>query len=102
RYDAPSKGAVLFERLYEALLDQVFGRDTFGPRLWRASADACFTNEYFHLFDRVLLHGDERLWFGTEGRAGLVRRVAEAPLAADPASVPAWGEVHTITMTNVF
>src|SRR5205085_4622719 len=34
RYDAGSRGAVLFERFYEALADEVFGVRTFGARLW--------------------------------------------------------------------
>jgi penicillin amidase len=101
KYDAASKAAVLFERLYTALSDEVFGR-MFGARLWGAAKESVVTHEYFPVFDRALLSGDERLFFGIEGRAGVVARVASRVLAEDPAGLPRWGDVNRITLTNIF
>jgi penicillin amidase len=102
QYDAASKAAVLFERLYAGLKDEVFGKRMFGERLWAAIGDTVLTHEFFPIFDRVLLDGDEKLFFGRDGRAGVVGRVARRIAEEDPARVPAWGELNTITMTNVF
>jgi penicillin amidase len=102
RYDAASKGAVLFERFYSALTGEVFGKRMFGERIWRALAESVVAQELFPIFDRVLLEGDAPLFFGEEGRVRLVARVAAETLGEDPARVPVWGDVNRISMTNVF
>lgn len=104
RYDAASKGAVLFERLYEALLHEVMS-PLFGEAAWRTIA--CSTvvfAEFFHLFDRVLLEGDEALWFGSERRAALLSRVARAVLPPELSvkTLPTWGASRGLLMKNVF
>ena len=66
RYDASSKGAVLFDRFYRALV-----KNTFGKRAWGADVidylwdETAVFNVYFHYFDRLLLDGNAT-WFTRE------------------------------------
>ena len=55
RYDAASKGAVLFEKLYAALCEELFGKGLFGAEAWHALRDTSLVHPfYFRLFDDVL------------------------------------------------
>lgn len=103
RYDEGSRGAVLFEAVYAALLREVFGRGLFGLAAWDALAgQTSLLADYFHVFDDALL-GEDPSWFGEEGREACFRRVLADVLAEAKAADPRpWGEVHAVTMTNVF
>ena len=103
RYDAASKGAVLFERLHAALCDELFGRGLFGAEAWRALRDESLIHPfYFRRFDDVLASEDGPEWFGAEGKAALLARVARAALdGADPAALPGWGETRRVRMRHL-
>jgi penicillin amidase len=99
RYDAASRGATAFERFYEGVLREVFGKGLFGEEAWDAIAGTSgIVVDFYHLFDAVLL-GEDETWFGEEGRDALFRRVL-AEVLIEP--VPTWGEVRQVTMTNLF
>ena len=78
RYDAASKGAVLFEKLYAALCEELFGEGLFGAEAWRALRDTSLVHPfYFRLFDDVLAREDGR-GVVRRGRKGRVRRPRRA------------------------
>lgn len=103
RYDLASKGAVLFERLYSALGDELFGRGLFGLEAWRALRDASLVHPfYFRLFDDVLVREEGPEWFGAGGKAAFVARVARAALdGVAPDALPAWGEGRRVFMRHL-
>ncbi|HYN44015.1 MAG TPA: penicillin acylase family protein, partial [Thermoanaerobaculia bacterium] len=103
RYDAASKGAVLFEKLYAALCEELFGDGLFGAESWRALRDNSLIHPfYFRLFDDVLAREEGVEWFGEEGKAAFIARVAHATLdGVDPAALPAWGETRRVTMRHL-
>jgi penicillin amidase len=103
RYDAASTGAVLFEKLYAALCEELFGDGLFGAEAWRALRDNSLIHPfYFRLFDDVLAREDGAEWFGTEGKAALVSRVARVVLdGVDPAALPAWGATRSVFMRHL-
>jgi penicillin amidase len=103
RYDTASKGAVVFERLYAALCEGLFGEGLFGPEAWRALRDTSLVHPfYFCFFDDVLAREEGPVWFGGEERREYVARVARAELGAvDPDAVPAWGETRRVSMKHL-
>lgn len=103
RYEASSKGAVLFERLYAALCDELFGAGLFGGEAWRALRDTTLVHSfYFRLFDDVLAREEGPAWFGAEGKEAFTARVAREALGGlDPASVPAWGVGRRVFMRHL-
>ncbi len=103
RYDAASKGAVLFERLYAALCEELFGDRLFGAEAWHSLRDASLVHPfYFRLFDDVLAREDGAEWFGEEGKDAFVARVARTALEdVDPVSLPAWGETRHIVLRHL-
>ncbi len=69
RYDTASQGAVLFERFYRTLIEEVFGgANGFGPEVIRHLLDetALFIG-FFWNFDRVML-AKRSAWFGPRSR----------------------------------
>ncbi len=102
-YDAASRGAVLFERIWAAVLAEVFGARTFGADAWRTLVErTSLVGYYFRRLDDVLADGDEELWFGPEGRTALLARVVPGALEGlDAASVPTWGETRRVVMANL-
>ena len=103
RYDAASKGAVLFEKLYSALCEELFGEGLFGAEAWRDLRDASLVHPFFfRLFDDVLAREDGPEWFGEEGKAAFVARVARTVLdGVDPAALPAWGDTRRVFMRHL-
>lgn len=103
RYDAASKGAVVFERLYAALCEGLFAHRLFGAEAWVALRDASLVHPfYFHLFDDVLVREEGEEWFGAEGKDAFVARVARAALGGlDPEAVPAWGETRRVVLRHL-
>jgi penicillin amidase len=103
RYDAASTGAVLFEKLYAALCEELFGEGLFGAEAWRALRDASLVHPFFfRLFDDVLAREEGPEWFGDGGKAAFVSRVARAALdGVDPAARPAWGASRPVTMRHL-
>ena len=78
-YDLESKGAFLFETVYEKLLLTVFGKSGLGEVarfLWEETG--VFVDFYSN-FDRVLL-AEESLWFGGQSRDEVYRSVLKQAL----------------------
>jgi penicillin amidase len=97
RYDAGSRGAVLFERFYRELLVIAFGA-VCGENVLRFLLDETgVLVDFYANFDAVLLRPDSA-WYGDEGRDAVFRRAAERALA-DPAST--WGEIRQLTMRHL-
>lgn len=102
RYDADSKGAVLFERFYAALLAEVFGTRMFGSELWETlNRETPLINTFFHCFDRVLLGKDDPAWFGDEGREKLLTRLLAEVVSVSANTVPTWGQQRQVVMSNI-
>ena len=103
RYDAASTGAVLFERLWAALCDELFGKGLFGAEAWRALRDTTLVVPfYFRLFDDVLVREEGAAWFGEEGKAACVARVArEAFDGLDLDALPTWGATRRVFMRHL-
>lgn len=103
RYDPASKGAVLFERFYEALLEETMGKLVFGQEAWRTLwRETCLPHTYFDLFDRALF-SDEPLWYGSGGKTAVVAAAAQRAFdGVNPETAPSWGERRQFKFTNVF
>jgi len=103
RYDRASRGATLFETVYHALLQEVFGRRLFGEEVWNAVvASTAILADYYHLFDNVLF-GDDPAWFGDEGKDRLISRVLEEVLTeVSLEAITPWGKRQQIVMKNIF
>jgi len=98
-YDTQSLGATLFERVYAALLEIVFGELEMG----RDVVDYCiaetgFFNDFYGNFDRILL-SRKSLWFGEEDRNDLYKRAIDRALKD---RAVAYGKTHTVLMANLF
>jgi penicillin amidase len=99
-YDVDSRGATLFERVYQRLLEEVFG-GVFGPDVWGHLRERTpLLADYYHYFDDVLL-GDDESWFGDEGRSGLIRRVLSEELGPDAEHPGLWGDQRILMMNNI-
>jgi penicillin G amidase len=99
KYDAASRGAFLFERVYEELYRLVFGRAGWGEAAvdWLRKEGSVFVDFYAN-FDRVLL-AETSAWFGDRSREELYREAAAKALELEPKT---WGESRQFTMTNLF
>jgi penicillin amidase len=106
-YDAGSRGATLFERVYEALLSEVYGERFFGAEAWEnLIRRTALPVIYFRYLDAPLLDengaGDEREWFGDRGREATCREVLGRVLAASPPeTIPRWGKVRKFKLRNI-
>jgi penicillin amidase len=103
RYDVASRGATLFESVYQDLLARVVGDRVFGREAWYTIVDetAIFA-DYYHFFDRVLL-GEDPFWWGEEGREAVLTGVfTELLTHLEPYRVVPWGRRHRTTMANIF
>jgi penicillin amidase len=103
RYDRMSRGASLFESVYHALLEEVFGRGLFGEEVWETViSSTAIVADYYHLFDNVLL-GDDPMWFGDEGKHELISRVlGEVLTEVSLEAITPWGRRQRIVMKNIF
>lgn len=98
RYDLESKGAFLFEVVYEALLATVFGMGGLGMDPFRFLFQETGTLADFYLnFDRVLL-AENSAWFSGERRDDLYRRIIAAALDVKPRT---WGARQRVFMSYV-
>ena len=97
-YDTGSRGAFLFETVYQALLQSVFGEKTLGKEIAEfLAAETGIFADFFNNFDRILL-AEESSWFGDEGRDGLYRRILAEALQISPKM---WGEVNQLRMAHI-
>lgn len=103
RYDAASKGAVLFERLYADLCEELYGTGLFGEEAWRALRDTTLVHAFFfRLFDDLLAREEGEEWFGADGKGAFVSRVARRAFeGVDPAAVPPWGASRRVLLRHL-
>ena len=74
-YRSDSRAASLFEEIYRALVEEVFGSgpEGFGPEVLKCILnDTCLFYDYYGNFDRILLAQDS-VWFGRRSRTELYR-----------------------------
>jgi penicillin amidase len=97
-YDATSKGAYLFERFYQELYREVFGRNGMGEKVidFLAARTGVFI-DFYENFDRILL-ASQSAWFGGQTRDELYRKAAERALAVEPRE---WAQDRQITMAHI-
>jgi penicillin amidase len=97
-YRADSRGAYLFERVYEAILQEVFGEKGLGRAATEAlAADTGIFGDFYGNFDRVLL-SERSSWFGNESRDVIYRRVLGKALDT---RIKTHGEHQQITLTHL-
>jgi penicillin amidase len=106
RYGATSSGATLFEAIYDAIGEEIFGRGCFGGEVWRRLRDETnLVATYFDIFDRCLTSSDEatvRLWFGNEGPEAVLSRILDQVLHSRPAwGWPPWGALRRVVFKNL-
>jgi penicillin amidase len=99
RYDITSKGAMLFERVYEELIKFVFGEISLGRDL----VDYCLSetplfNDFYANFDHILLKKRSN-WFGKSTQTKIYKQAIQKALTSK--AVP-YGKYNTYTMTNIF
>ena len=97
-YDATSQGAYLFERFYQELYREVFGRSGMGEKVidFLAAQTGVFI-DFYENFDRILL-APQSAWFGGQTREEIYRKAAERALAADPQE---WARDRQIMMAHI-
>jgi penicillin amidase len=98
KYDAHSRGAYLFEAFYRKLLIQNFGKNGWGQDVGQYIYDetGIFTDFYLN-FDRILL-AESSVWFGSETRDELYRRVAEKALDSP---IKTWVKSRQVMMRHL-
>jgi penicillin amidase len=99
RYTADSLGATLFERVYSALVNLVFGELGFGEQVMTIAATETplFAMQHGN-FDRVLLSKDSA-WFAGRSREEIYKEAITRGLQGQP--VP-HGETRKIYIENLF
>lgn len=97
-YDTDSKGAMLFESVYRALIDTVFGDHGLGREVVKyiLSHTALF-NDYYGNLDRIL-DLPSSAWFDDQSREALFTKAIETGLDVQP--VP-YKKTRAITMAHL-
>lgn len=98
QYDTSSKGAYLFEVFYKSLFREVFGDKNLGGNLisYLQNETGVFV-DFYDKFVNILLSG-KSIWFGSESRDEIFKRVAEKSLQTP---VKTWGSVQELTLTHI-
>ncbi|NOZ03901.1 MAG: penicillin acylase family protein, partial [FCB group bacterium] len=99
RYDADSKGAMLFEAVYLNIIKEVFGKNGLGEEVieYLLTETAIFTN-FFGNFDDVLMDS-ESPWFQSVDRETQLKTAIEKGLNVE--AIP-YGETRKFDMLNIF
>lgn len=98
RYDADSRGAVVFERFYRSLIRGTFGANAWGDAPVDFMLDRTgILPAYFHYLDEVLL-SDGGLWFS---RKHLEKAAAEALESACAGPFPRLSETRRLRMGHL-
>ncbi len=98
KYDLNSKGAYLFEKFYQELMKEVFGRNGFGVEAFEfLKKETGIYIDFYQNFDRILL-SEESEWFGGISRNNLFRKAAETALDC---RVKRWGKVQKFRMLHL-
>jgi penicillin amidase len=98
RYQADSAGAMLFESVYRALIDVVFGDHGIGREVidHLFSATALF-NDYYANFDRIL-EQKSSAWFDGQSRDALFKQAIAEGLHVRPA---AYGKGRSVILSHL-
>ncbi|HMW06962.1 MAG TPA: penicillin acylase family protein [Leptospiraceae bacterium] len=97
-YDIESEGAYLFEVFYKALFVEVFGKMNLGKSLVEhLQNETGVFIDFYDKFVRILL-SEKSIWFGSESREQIFKRVAEVSLNTE---IKKWGEVQKIKFTHI-
>lgn len=97
-YRAESLGATLFERVYRALIEVVFGLNNLGPEVVRHIwEETGVFNDYYVNFDRVLL-SEGSAWLNGQSRESVLDQAIEKGLAQPP--VP-YGHTRRVMLENL-
>lgn len=98
RYHAESKGAMLFESVYRAIIDQVFGDHGFGRDVvGHIFSETSLFNDYYANLDRIL-EKQSSAWFDGQRRETLFKQGIEAGLRVEPV---AYGQTRSITLAHL-
>ncbi len=96
-YDADSTGAMLFESVYRAIVDVVFGDHGFGREVVNhIFSETSLFNDYYANLDRIL-EKQSSAWFDGQTRETLFKQGIGAGLSADP---DAYGKTRSITLAH--
>jgi penicillin amidase len=97
RYDPGSRGAYLFEQVYRALYQEVFGKGGLGGACDFLADETGIFIDFYEFFDRVLL-SERSEWFDGRPREAIYRAAVEAALEGP---IRSWGEVQEVTLSNI-
>jgi len=98
RYDSNSKGAMLFESVYQALYRVVFGDHNLGREVIDyLMRETTMFNDYYANIDAILLREDSA-WFGGESRDKLFRQAIEEGLNIEAGS---YGKTRKVMLSNL-
>ena len=98
QYDTSSKGAYLFEVFYKSLFREVFGEKNLGGNLisFLQNETGVFV-DFYDKFVNILI-SEKSVWFGSESRDEIFKRVAEKSLQTP---IKTWGSVQELTLTHI-
>lgn len=97
RYDLDSKGAYIFEKFYEFLLEEVFG-SVFGKQVWtHIRTETGILTDFFGNFDRILLSRKSK-WFGSKSRDDLFSAALTRALSEE---VKAYGSGQNLILKHI-
>jgi penicillin G amidase len=98
RYHADSIGAMLFESVYRAIVDVVFGDHGFGREvLDHLFSETSLFNDYYANLDRIL-EKRASAWFGGQSRENLFKLGIDEGLDVEPDS---YGSTRSITLSHL-
>lgn len=102
-YTLDSRGAVLFERVYAALVRRVFGARLGDEVIDHITGQTSMLVNYYGNFDRILL-ASASAWFGAATQAEIFADALAAALQVDgptPGPMPTLGEVQQVRLNHL-
>lgn len=97
KYDPESVGATIFENIYAALVDEVFGGVMGEQVTEHLRSETGYIADFYDNFDRILL-SEHSLWFGDRSRDEIFKKATETGLLKE---AKPWGQVNQIVMANI-
>ena len=98
RYHADSKGAMLFESVYRAIINVVFGDHGFGRDVVaHIFSETSLFNDYYANLDPIL-EKRSSAWFGDQTQDAVIKKGIEEGLRVEPM---AYGRTRSITMAHL-
>ena len=97
-YRADSTGAMLFESVYRAIIDVVFGDHGFGREVvGHIFSETSLFNDYYANLDRILQKRSSA-WFDGQAREKLFKQAIDTGLGVEPVS---YGNTRSITLAHL-